>query len=152
MDVDRFGSLARAVRGVASRRLVTRALVRLSLAGALGVAGLEDAAARRCGPCLTRRNGRCRRDRPDDTPCKSDGRCLNGRCNPAPTCKGFRESCFFHFECCGGSCLGPLGCDDSATGGVCRVDRDCAEVCHGDGTPCDRPNDCIGYRCKPPPA
>jgi hypothetical protein len=79
MDDSRFDALARTFSHARSRRAVLGTL----LAGTLGLFDLADATAKKsCPPCKKRKNGRCTRKKPNDTPCP-DGTCQDGRCIPS---------------------------------------------------------------------
>ncbi len=149
MESRAFDTLTRSLSGAPSRRVLARAFAGSVLGGLLSVVGHEEADARKCGPCLVKKRGRCTKDRRDDRPCRGDGRCLNGRCNPKQTCKGFLDPCLLGIECCSGVCRADQKCDSSYPQrghDVCSVKKDCATVCYADGS-CDMPCDCVGYRC-----
>src|SRR3954447_14282292 len=122
MDGSQFDSLLRTLTAARSRR---GALLGL-LGGALGPLGLTDTSARHhkkkkkkksppavppppqcpasCPACQTCTNGQSCTPAANDTTCDSDGRCLNGTCNPLPTCAGSGEPCDFTTQfpvCCG---------------------------------------------------
>jgi hypothetical protein len=74
----------------------------------------------------------------DNSDCNGTGRCLNGVCNPKPTCLARGASCTGNAACCtkaceGGTCDG--GVDSEPIGAECQVDADCLS------------SRCIGYRC-----
>ena len=77
METARFDVLSRALSRERSRRTALAAL----LAGPLALLGVTETTAKhkQRNPC---------KGKPDDTPCKGDGRCLLGVCNPRPTCGG----------------------------------------------------------------
>lgn len=139
MDRERFARLAWTLSVVPTRRAV------LSLAAALGLPNLIDGEARKhkkrrqkCGPCQTCRKGK-RKPRQDDTACLGTGRCLQGRCNPLPTCVQALEGCppAGPAGCCSGGCT-QFQCNFSGTGAPCADRTDCFL-----GAPC------VGYRCQP---
>jgi hypothetical protein len=81
MHPSRFDSLTRTFAGRFSRR----GLLVVAAGGAVGMVDLAEspgaAAARSCPPCRKKKNGRCRKKRPDGSPCGNGGRCRNGRCD-----------------------------------------------------------------------
>jgi hypothetical protein len=88
MDQNRFDALTRTYGTVRTRR----AALSMLMAGTLGLFDLADATAKKsCPPCKKRKNGRCTRKKPNDTPCPG-GTCQDGRCEPfvieeePPTC------------------------------------------------------------------
>ena len=103
MDGTAFDSLARFLVGAASRRGFAARLAAGLLAPALALAD-SDARAKRCGPCRRKnRKGRCKRKRPNGTPCGADKTCQQGACAAclpgiAP-CEPDRP-----FACCSGRC------------------------------------------------
>ena len=104
MDGKAFDALARFFTGAASRR---------GFAARLGVGLLafvpfglvrNDAAAKRCRSCRRKnRQGRCRRKRPNGTPCGPDKTCQRGEC---AVCLPRLSPCDPDrpFACCSGKC------------------------------------------------
>ena len=80
MDDSRFKNLVRALTAFPSRRAVLRALGTLALSAGIA-SSFEEAAARKCGECKKKTNGRCKKVK-DGTFC-SVGTCRNGRCGCA---------------------------------------------------------------------
>ena len=102
MERERFDTLVRLLATTPSRRQAVGALLGAALAGRAAATG-----AKSCGPCRKRKRGRCRRKRPDGTPCGAFGRCRNGRCvepfclgkntctnQSTPTCQASGNDCF----------------------------------------------------------
>jgi hypothetical protein len=138
MDADRFDSVAKSVGRSATRRLTLRTL----LGGTLGLLGLAETTAKgkkrkkRCGSCKRRnKQGRCR-PKPNDAVCEGSGKCLNGTCNPQPTCKPTDTVCTTNTECCSGSCPGATLCAKGGAGTPCFGGNDCTS------------GNCIGFRCQ----
>ena len=117
-----------------TRRGGLRALAALLSAG-LGLRLSGEASAAECGPCYRKVHGRCRRKR-DNAPCRTNGRCLDGRCKRRPTCRGSGEPCAGGptTDCCSGVCS--EFCGTGAAGRPCHDDGDCISGV------------CIGYRCR----
>lgn len=80
MDGSHFDALVRCLAATDSRRDL---LARLTpgLVAAVTLASGDGVAARSCPPCRKKKNGRCRKKRPDGAPCGNGGRCRNGRCD-----------------------------------------------------------------------
>jgi hypothetical protein len=73
----------------------------------------------------------------DDTVCEG-GRCLQGVCNPTPTCAGGEQRCTADAVCCSGHCEpmeGGKKCQYGAPGSVCLDGDSCLSGV------------CTGYRC-----
>lgn len=89
MDAKKFDTITKAMQTASSRRQTLTTL----LAGALGLVGLAEVAAKKdkksdkkCPPCRKKKNGHCNKGRkPDGTPCGPDKICLSGKCRQAPT-------------------------------------------------------------------
>ena len=78
MDGSHIDALARRLAATASRRgLLARLAPGLTATATLA----SDGAAKSCPPCRKNKRGRCRKKRPDGTPCGNGGRCSNGRCD-----------------------------------------------------------------------
>jgi hypothetical protein len=122
MDGSTFDRLTRTLMLAGSRR---RALAGL-LAGTLGLLGshVEDAAAKKkpCPPCKKRKQGTCKKKKPDGTLC-AGGTCQGGKCILAT-------------------------CSDGITNGT-ESDVDCGGSCArcGNGKSCSSRDDCIGALC-----
>lgn len=138
MDANRFDALTRLLRSSGSRRTLTRGGAGL---GAL-LAGASAAVAGRCGPCERKTKRGCK-PRKDNTTCRTNGCCRDGRCFAQPTCLQFGESCAGNESGC---CAGPDGCLTSHGAG-----QECGKG--GRGRPCVGDDDCVagrtcvGYRC-----
>jgi hypothetical protein len=149
MDTSRFDTLTRTLTSAGSRR---RALVALSgvFGLAMGMASTQDSEAKKkCPLCKKRKNGKCKKNRPDGTACPG-GTCQSGRCiaaapslPPPPPC-ATAAACpvppasqlCAQATCIGGTCgIGP-----KAANTVCRpIAGECdvaAEVCEGTGLNC----------------
>lgn len=148
MDGFRFDGLTRSLATVGSRR---RALA-LALSGALAsVVAREDAAAhdarKKCKKKSGQQKKKCRKKarkhndshptssctgRPDDAVCPG-GKCLQGVCNPTPSCTGGGQPCPTVGQCCVGTCDDEGNtCGRGPVGSVCLTGRDCVSgVCRG---------------------
>jgi hypothetical protein len=139
MDTERFAVLLRGVAAPPSRRVLARALAGLVLGGTLPAAWQQTSEAKKCAPCRKKKKGKCKGKLPDDTPCGQGGRCLKGRCNPAPVCRTVGVGCAVDnaVACCSGVCRpADLTCRRGNSGAVCLSDLDCIS------------GKCIGYRCQ----
>lgn len=127
MEPPRFDALSRIVGRPHSRRTTLALLT----TGPLALRGMSEAETRRKKkqPC---------KGKPDDTPCKGDGRCLSGVCQPKPACLAFGDACSSPDDCCTHACY-PHNClsDGVPPGGVCRSTGDCDDVYFS----------CVGYVC-----
>ena len=143
MDGVRFDALTRALTTFGSRR---RALAS-AFGGALGIvlaaSSVDEAAAKKkCPPCKKRKQGKCKKKKPNGTPC-TGGSCQDGSCvatvvppTPPPFCAGKNtctdadlalcnaaQNCFCFVTETGGSFCGTLsapnctGCTEA--GGTC---------------------------------
>ncbi len=149
MDTDRFDKLARALTATPSRRGVGRAFVGFTLAAVLARSTYGAGAGakkKKCGPCQTRKKGKCTGHKPDDARCRGDGKCLAGTCNPRPTCPSFGAPCTGAAQatdCCSSLCrLFFLG---SETGTCTFGEQGAACV---STTDCHPRFSCVGYRCQ----
>jgi hypothetical protein len=102
MHASRFDTLTKTFAGRFSRR----GLLVVAAGGAMGMADLvevPDAAARKCPPCRTKKRGRCRKKRPNGTPCGEGKTCQRGVC---ATCLADFEPCTQTpvDRCCSGHC------------------------------------------------
>jgi hypothetical protein len=145
MDSTQFTHLMRALTETPTRRDIARALTGLTLSGALGSAWHDDAEAKKkkrkkCGPCQTRKKGKCKGAKPDDTTCNGDGKCFAGACIPRPTCLGYYGECYMSGQCCSDVCVGSLLCLPSNLEQPCHVHSDCSSTPTG--------LQCIAYRCR----
>lgn len=141
MDANGFDSLSRLLGEAPSRRGLLRGMTAaaLGLAEARfpGAAGAKNK-KKKCGPCQTRKHGKCKQAH-DNAPCTGNGRCLNGNCNPPPTCTGQGIfNCTDSSQCCSGVCetSGGFGCAFGGEGAICHTVLDCGIVFT-----------CVGYRC-----
>jgi hypothetical protein len=139
MDGTHFDALTRTLRNVHSRRGLVRWLGGAVLAaGPLVPSG--TAQARSCSPCQKKKHHKCKADPTrNDATCNGDGKCLNGRCNPKPTCDGGGVLCIpsgDNAHCCSGLCGGDRCADEAGTDGAeCLENKSC------------RSGRCVGYRC-----
>lgn len=134
MDADRFDALIRSISAAGSRRTLAR-----SAAGVVAVfAGASAAEAGTCGPCERTTKRGCRPLK-DNTICRTNGCCRDGRCHAQPTCLGAGEDCSGRQNgCCGGR--------DACVGNLClRGKRN--RPCHGDQD-CRNGGICVGYVCR----
>jgi hypothetical protein len=141
------------------RRWLNQAVLGLAVGSVLGASATERAAAKKhknnkkknCPPCKKRKNGRCRGNKPNNTVCKGDGRCLDGVCQPRPTCSPAGGPCGIP-PCCATGCIDimlpggeivPGGCPCSSAGRPCYETSDC---CQPPSEPV--PRSCVGYVCQ----
>ncbi|MGH2616581.1 MAG: hypothetical protein ACRDJC_15175 [Thermomicrobiales bacterium] len=107
MDASRFDSLTRSLVERFSRRGLLRGPLVAVAGGAAGMVDLvaipDEAAARKCPPCRRKKRGRCRKKRPDGTPCGAGKTCQRGACAP---CLADFERCTQTpvDRCCSGHC------------------------------------------------
>lgn len=135
MEADRLDALAARVSQALTRRRV--GVAGAALAGGLLLPGEADAKRRKkrpCPPCFGRKQGKCRKQLPDGTPCAT-GVCKGGQCTCVPaTCASLGVTCGPAPDGCGGT-LSCGGCGTGATpacnNGTCAV---CTAVC---------PNTCV---------
>jgi hypothetical protein len=148
MDTTQFNHLMRALTLTPTRRDVARALTGLTLSGAIASVWGNDAEAKKkkrkkCGPCQTKKKGKCKGAKPDDTTCNGDGKCFAGACIPRPTCLASASACTQPAAgaCCSGICSAAHGdlCLFSDPGQPCYTGSDC------NGAPL---TPCIAYRCR----
>jgi hypothetical protein len=78
VDDARFDSLARALAIAAPRRYLLTWLLPGAMSAPLPAA---VGAAKSCPPCRKRKRGKCRKHRPDGSPCGTANRCRDGRCD-----------------------------------------------------------------------
>ena len=65
-----------------SRRRLLAGLTSGLLAAGSSAFGTDEARARTCPPCRKKKRGRCKRKRPNGTPCGEAKSCQAGRCAP----------------------------------------------------------------------
>ena len=147
MDADRFDTLIRALTDAISRRGLSRRLTALTVTGVLGSVGIDGTKARkRCGPCRKKKHGKCKKTRPDSTPCGVCLACQGGQCvNRCGICE----------ECPNGSCVpkpDDAPCDGSGKclTGSCNPVPTCLTGA-ASVTPCEPPGMpalcCSGHCC-----
>ena len=167
MDAVRFDTLSRTLTHARSRRAALAAL----LGGTFGLVVLDRTAAKKkCPPCKKRKNGKCKKNKPDGTACPG-GTCQRGRCQPtssAPVdpcpdqcctredcpagslcCNGVcsdtkleaGQNCFFAEDCCSNYCQRSMNFSDYRCAATCRG-KQCSQESH-----C-----CRGEPCLPVPA
>ena len=131
MDPDRFDALARFLSHTGSRRRAAAALGGV-FGGVFSMSSLEEAAAKKkCPRCKKRKNGKCKKNKPDGTAC-AGGTCQGGRCQsagnpPADPCPGQKP--------CKGGCIATGQCCISAdcpSGYQC-----CSDACSDTKKPAD---------------
>jgi hypothetical protein len=128
MDGIRFDRLARTIGARATRRAALLALAGAGLGGALGVAGLDEAAAKcsakkPCGSCATCKKGKCKA-KPGGTVCADGG----GTCKKkACVCPNDSWLCPPAALCC------PNGKTCSPTHASCGACPPGNDVCNPDG-------------------
>ena len=147
MDADRFDTLVRALTGAISRRGLSRRLTALTVTSVLGSVGINAAEGRkRCGPCRKKKHGKCKKIRPDSTPCGVCLACQGGQCvNRCGICE----------DCLNGSCVpkpNDASCDGSGKclAGSCNPVPTCLPAVSV--TPCKSPEMpalcCSGHCCE----
>jgi hypothetical protein len=161
MDGSRFDALTRLVERGTKRRQLLRSLG-VGVLGGLGRYAVPETEAtlaagkgcrENCGPCATCQPGKCKRKhgkkkckagacvpRADDSSCDGSGRCLNGVCNPRPTCAPRNENCIPDGDCCSGICayfdMALNYCEAGPADTPCYDGDDCESA------------SCVGYRCQ----
>jgi len=150
MDHVRFDTLTRSLTSTSkgSRRLTLATLLGSAL-GLLGVAHLDGAAAKKpCPPCKKRKQGKCKKKRPDGTACPG-GTCQSGRCvtrsslpagcpSGSKTCEG---TCISTNQCCSVADCPPLP-DFQCCNGLCTDQKNTT----GDG--CANDTGCCTNYCR----
>ena len=152
MDAERFDSLASSLAAVGSRRRALVAALGGVLGGVLGTtlgtapSGGAGKRKKPCPPCKTRKQGTCKKKRPDGTACGNGGICQGGRCaaaaspvssppppppgSPPPPCQPQSPTITCGEDGCGtrtDTCGDPVACGDcgsgarsgTCTGGTC---------------------------------
>jgi hypothetical protein len=142
MDADRFDALSRSLSDACSRRGVLASL----LGATLGLVGLDRTEAKKkCPPCKKRKNGKCKKNKPDGTACPG-GACQRGVCQPTPApedpCPGQRL--------CDGACIPTNQC---CTAADCPAGYQCCSgVCSDTKKlpfrPCSQDIDCCSGYCQ----
>ncbi|HET7095218.1 MAG TPA: hypothetical protein VFI22_17145 [Thermomicrobiales bacterium] len=140
MDRRRFDALAKRLGDNAtSRRTAASGLAAWALTATLGppAAGAKHR-KKKCKACHVRQGKKCVKAA-DDSSCKGDGRCLNGKCNPKPNCAPAEAPCSHSSECCSHECSPLLvtHCLAGDAGARCLTDADCGSA------------NCAGYRRQP---
>lgn len=136
MDADRFDALARSLTAAGSRRRALAAALGGAFGTALGAFSVDEnaAAKKKCPPCKKRKKGKCKKRKPDGTPCPG-GVCQSGRCcSPEPaavTCAGACQTTRIN------RCGQAVTCDCPG-GSNCLPNGTCARRCTG------RAEDCAG--------
>jgi hypothetical protein len=154
MDAERFDRIARLLVAAITRRTLTRAAAGLGIGAAGSLLSRDVIARKRCGPCRTKKKGKCRGAKPNGTACPG-GQCFNGQCNANCCGAGCATRCAAAEVCadpadqrcapiCDDACEARTGCGCAAafdTGiDFCNVNEDLATVC---ATPeCDAQDDC----------
>jgi hypothetical protein len=125
MDANRIAALLRALSGRSSRRGIAPTLVSIGLGTTLGAGAVAEAGAKRCSPCRKKKHGKCKRKKPDGTPC-ADG---HGVCGGGVCACGGGPACPLRQVCLAGHCF-PQGTCPTGTK-VCPAEGStaCAEDC-----------------------
>jgi hypothetical protein len=106
-----------------------------------------------CSFCRICQSGACQADSTqNNAACGNNGtgRCLNGTCNPVPTCSPRNGPCHADADCCSfGSTLVPTHCRTAGEIGAftCEGRSDAGQPCHDSGH-CVSSSTCIGYVCQ----
>ena len=147
MDARRFDTLTRIVSTAGSRRRA----VATAVGGVLALLGLADphdaTAKKKCSPCKKRKQGKCKKKKPDGTACPG-GTCQRGSCITDNRCpdgqKPCGPACILAGQCCtstdcpiGTTCCNQL-CTDTMTD---------PRHCGGCTTVCSAGKTCAGGRC-----
>jgi hypothetical protein len=135
MDAEHFDRAARLLFAAFTRRTLTRILTGLGAGAATGSLLSSDALARkRCGPCRTKKKGKCRGTKPNGTECPG-GQCFNGLCNANCCGAGCATRCAAAEVCadpaeqrCGPAC--DDACFDRTGCGCARVFNSEIEFCN----------------------
>ena len=161
MDADRFDRLLRSLVTVRSRRGISRFLIGSVVGSSLTPLALQSGLVAKqghrhhkkksCPPCKQKKNGKCRGAKPNDAACNGDGRCLNGVCNPKPTCSPAGGPCGLP-PCCATGCIDILLPDMTIVPGFCPCSQP-GQPCHETSHCCQPPSQpvarsCIGYVCQ----
>jgi hypothetical protein len=125
MASDHVDRLLRTLATSPSRRTTLRALGALTLG--LAAVPVEEGAARSCGPCKTKKRGKCKGKLANGTACNSNGFCVDGVCQQ---CLSYNEMCYDSGSCCGYHCnMIPDAyngfCAKGPSGAPCRTADDC---------------------------
>lgn len=106
-----------------------------------------------CGYCRLCQSGACQADlTQNNAACGSDGtgRCLNGTCNPVPSCSPRNGPCQTVADCCSaGSTLVISRCrtEGEILPRTCEGRSDAGQPCHDSGH-CVSTSTCVGYVCQ----
>jgi hypothetical protein len=155
MDATRFDALLRSLSSSPSRRDIARLVTGLAF-GAAGAAAVAETEAKKkkCPACRTRRKGKCKKKKPDGTPCGNACKtCQNGACRPLPDGTSCGEDACA--QCQNGACVvladgSPCSPGHTCVNGVCPT---CPAVAGGSnkavGDPCnaDTPEECSSGVC-----
>ncbi len=125
--------MARWLNAIAHRRAFGL-LGASALGGIVGLSQRQDAEGKKrrkkkkCGPCRSKKKGKCKKRKPDGTACGDGGTCQGGAC-VVPTCNP--------------ECTPPATCVDGAC--VCPEDNVCAEpgTCCPEEVSCDAEGGCV---------
>jgi hypothetical protein len=133
LDADRFDALAQSLTPLGSRRRALATVVAGMLGIALGMALTEEAGARKkCPPCKKRKQGKCKKKKPDGTACPR-GTCKAGRC-----CVAEPQATTCAEVACGtattNNCGQAVSCS-CPSGQSCLVNGSCAIPCN-ESSPC----------------
>ncbi len=172
MDANRFDALLRTLSERSSRRGIVPALVSVGFGTTLGLGQSSRTGAKQCPPCRKKKQGKCKRRKPDGAPCaESRGACQEGvcACGGGPVCPPRQAcvagSCFPQGACpagtracipetgtpCGDDCFCALSAEGNTvcieSGGLCIQFSDCktaaeCSTCH-DSADCDAGEACI---------
>lgn len=150
MKAHLFTPLLRLLTARPSRRGIVPTLLSLGFGASLGVDLTSEAEAKRCSPCRKKKRGKCKRKRPNGTPC-ADGRgaceggscacgagpvcpprqtCVAGDCFPQGTCPAGTRACVPETGTpCGDDCFCVLTAEEQTvcveSGGLCILFSNC---------------------------
>jgi hypothetical protein len=138
MDGSRFDKLTRSLSTAGSRRCALSAVLGGGLGIALAASVVDEAAAKKkCPPCKKRKNGKCKKKKPNGTACPG-GTCQSGSC-----CVADPQATTCAEVACGtattNNCGQAVSCP-CPSGQSCLVNGSCALPCD-ESSPC--PSACV---------
>jgi hypothetical protein len=148
MDSARFDNLTRSLTTAGSRRRMLAAALSGASGLVVGASSVDQARAKKtCPPCKRRKQGRCKKKRPNGTACGPGGQiCQSGRCR----CPGGTTDCSGSCVNLGGdprncgSCGKRCGVNEQCVAGQCRCPHQSGgdEICSPGAICCPTNNAC----------